>query len=233
MSREINPVLADLGEVIAQRVFQEMRTATVGQVTAFRRALGGEAEYAKIQPGIRRTLADGTRIQMPEVDRVPILWPSAAGFSSGADLVVGDEVLCVVSDRAIDTWIQSGKVQNPPYGRLFDISDIVVLPGLMSYGQAPTVQRRPNTWYLGDKDGSAPWIRLDRGIAKSATVEGVAINLGEQAGLGVARQTDKVTVLDAAWISWFTAVGALIMTPPPFVQPIGQITSASTKVKAE
>ena len=233
MSRGLAPVLDDLAEVIFQRVMMEARTATVGQVTAFRRAAGGQPEYATIQPGLRRTLKDGTPLDVPEVDRVPILWPGANGFTSGADLKVGDECLCVVSDRAIDRWIQSGGIQIPAHGRLQDITDIVALPGLLSARKAASVQRRPNTWYLGDAGGQVPWMRMDRGVAKSVTVDGIAINLGEQAGLGVARLTDKVTILDAAWISWFTAVGALIMIPPPFVQPIGQITTASTKVKAE
>jgi hypothetical protein len=226
--------MSDLIETAVQRVFVETRTATVGQVTAFRRATGGKPEYCKIQPGLRRTLQDGSRLDMPEVDNVPILWPGGNGFTSGCDLVVGDEVLCVVSDRAVDIWIQSGRIQTPSHGRMHDITDIVVLPGLLSYGNAATVQRGANTWYVGDKGGQPPWVRLDRGLAKSATIEGVTINLGQQAALGVARMTDKGTVLDAAWIAWLTAVGAATFVGvPPFPQPIAQITTASTKVKAE
>ena len=227
MTAELVTMLNEVIDEAMLRNFVEARTAVPGNVLAYRGPGVVGPEYVKVEIGVKGTLRDGRNLTLPEVDRVPILWPGGNGFHSGIDLAKGDELLCVVSDRAIDSWLQGGGVQVPTNGRLHDITDIVALPGLRSVKQAITVQRGAATWYIGTDSGAAPWIRLQKAPA-TATLEGSTVNLGEGATLGVARQTDPV-ITNAQWIAWFGTVGTFIGTPPPG-PTIGTIQSASTQV---
>lgn len=232
MSAELTTELSDVVDAGVERGRVETRTAIPGTIVAFK---SGPPESCKVQPNLRRVTNDGVEVTMPQVDEAPIVWPGAAGWTVSTDLKRGDEVVCLVADRAIDAWLQQGGTVTPRDGRLHDPTDIIVIPGLRSNKTATRVVRGRNTLYIGSDNGSAPWMRLKSGAGAAATIEAPQINLGQGAGLGVARQTDKVTVtpLQTDWLAWFNALGALIMTPPPVGSPIAQITTASSKVKSE
>ncbi len=235
MSAELVTMINEVIDEAMLRNFVEARTAVPGNVVAYRGSGVVGSEYVKVELGLKGTLRDGRNLTLPEVDRVPILWPGGNGFHSGIELAKGDGVFCVVSDRAIDSWLQAGGVQAPTNGRLHDITDIVALPGLRASKQAVTVQRGAGTWYIGTDSGAAPWLRLQKTPA-TATVEAPTIRLGEAATRGVARANDScITSANPAdpWNVWFTALGALISTPPPFIDPIATILTSSSKAFSE
>ena len=74
---------------------------------------------------------DGSKIYvtMPVLVDVPIVFPSAGGFSITFPIAVGDEVLVVIGCRCIDAWWQSGGIQQPIELRMHDLSDGFAIPG--------------------------------------------------------------------------------------------------------
>lgn len=242
MTQEIDTQLTDAIEAGTMRHRVETRTAMPGTVVAYN---AGPPEYCKVELGFRRVTTDGQEVDQPKVDRVPICWPGAAGFTVSCDLVKGNELLCVVSDRALDRWLDQGGVITPASGRLHDPSDIVAIPGLRSAKNAVRATRGRNTLYLGSDSGAAPWMRLRRTPTTQATVEAAQILLGQGAALGVARLNDQVrasTVVDGAapigLFEWMTAVTTFINGLVPGTLPgvpsfIGKISQASSKVSAE
>lgn len=61
---------------------------------------------------------------------VPIIFPSAGGFTITLPLAAGDEVLVIMASRCIDAWWQSGGFQNLPLeARMHDLSDAFAIPG--------------------------------------------------------------------------------------------------------
>lgn len=68
----------------------------------------------------------------PLVD-VPIVFPSAGGFTITMPIAAGDEILVVIASRCIDSWWQNGWSQFKPCPpldyRMHDISDGFAIPG--------------------------------------------------------------------------------------------------------
>jgi hypothetical protein len=85
------------------------------------------------QPAIQGTVEDenGVRrsVNLPLLVDVPIVFPSAGGFTITLPIVAGDEVLVVFASRCIDAWWQSGGVQRPMEARMHDLSDGFAIPG--------------------------------------------------------------------------------------------------------
>lgn len=85
------------------------------------------------QPTIQAVVADqdGNRstVDMPLLLDVPIVFPSAGGFTITLPLAINDEVLVIFSSRCIDAWWQSGGVQQAMEARMHDLSDGFAIPG--------------------------------------------------------------------------------------------------------
>jgi hypothetical protein len=61
---------------------------------------------------------------------VPIVFPSAGGFTITFPIAIGDEVLVVIASRCIDSWWQNGGTLNVPMEyRMHDLSDGYAIPG--------------------------------------------------------------------------------------------------------
>jgi len=85
------------------------------------------------QPTIQGTVfnEDGSTqsVNLPLLVDVPIVFPSAGGFTITLPIKVDDEVLVVFASRCIDAWWQSGGVQRPMEARMHDLSDGFAIPG--------------------------------------------------------------------------------------------------------
>lgn len=66
---------------------------------------------------------------MPVLLDVPIVFPSAGGFTLSLPIAAGDEVLVVIANRCIDSWWQNGGIQQPIEFRMHDLSDGFAIPG--------------------------------------------------------------------------------------------------------
>lgn len=86
-----------------------------------------------VQPAIQGTVEDESGkvsvVNLPLLIHVPIVFPSAGGFTITMPIAVNDEVLVVFASRCIDAWWQSGGIQRPIELRLHDLSDGFCIPG--------------------------------------------------------------------------------------------------------
>lgn len=86
-----------------------------------------------VQPAIQGIIEheDGTEeyVDLPLLIHVPIVFPSAGGFTLTLPLKALDEVLVSFANRCIDAWWQSSGVQRPMEARMHDISDGFAIPG--------------------------------------------------------------------------------------------------------
>lgn len=93
-----------------------------------------------VQPSIMGAIVDqnnvATSVTLPLLVDVPIVFPSAGGFTITFPMAQGDEVLVVFSSRCIDAWWQSGGVQQPMEARMHDLSDGFAIPGPKSVPKA-------------------------------------------------------------------------------------------------
>jgi hypothetical protein len=91
------------------------------------------AMTCEVQPAIQGTVEDETgatqSVNLPLLVDVPIVFPSAGGFTITMPLAVGDEVLVIFASRCIDAWWQSSGVQRPMEMRMHDLSDGFAIPG--------------------------------------------------------------------------------------------------------
>ncbi len=87
----------------------------------------------EVQPAIQGTIEDETgamqSVNLPLLVDVPIVFPSAGGFTITLPVAVGDEVLVIIASRCIDAWWQSGGIQRPMEARMHDLSDGFAIPG--------------------------------------------------------------------------------------------------------
>jgi len=119
---------------------ESLRIALEGVQSAMWTALPGvvtSVDFAKmvcsVQPTLKGqiTLENGSTqlVNLPVLINVPIVFPSAGGFTITLPLAADDEVLVVFSARAIDSWWQSGGIQKPVEARMHDLSDGFAIPG--------------------------------------------------------------------------------------------------------
>lgn len=117
-----------------------LRMAFAGLVSGLWTAIPGEVvsvDLAKrivsVQPTIQGRIQKPNQtyefVNLPVLINVPIVFPSAGGFSITFPIKVGDEVLVVFSSRAIDSWWQSSGIGLPVEARTHDLSDGFAIPG--------------------------------------------------------------------------------------------------------
>lgn len=68
-------------------------------------------------------------VNLPLLVDVPIVFPSAGGFTITLPIKANDEVLVIFASRCIDAWWQSGGIQKPMEARMHDLSDGFAIPG--------------------------------------------------------------------------------------------------------
>jgi hypothetical protein len=112
-----------------------------------------------VQPATRSLVTglDGTQkwVDLPLLLDVPIVFPSAGGFTLTLPIAAGDEVLVVFSSRCIDAWWQSGGHQNIQAElRMHDLSDGFAIPGPRSLAN-PLASFSSTTCRLQKVDGTA------------------------------------------------------------------------------
>lgn len=103
---------ADGIKATIQRELQKMRTGVPAVIVSF----DASNQMAVVKPLIRRftTVDDEQKtVEMPDIVQVPIIQPRAGDFALTFPVEPGDEVMLQVSDRPLDTWIDSGGVQDP------------------------------------------------------------------------------------------------------------------------
>jgi Phage protein Gp138 N-terminal domain len=90
-----------------------------------------------VQPAVKEVLrvnAVPTITTIPILDDVPIVIPTAGGWSMTLPIAIGDECDLVFADMAMDHWWENGGIQKQPDGKLYrhDIGDAKAHFGLRS-----------------------------------------------------------------------------------------------------
>jgi hypothetical protein len=153
---------------------ERCRTVMVGQVVSY----SDPPPRAAIQPVLQGRDAVGTRAVPPVLPSVPVLWPSFGGFRIQGVLLPGDEVVLLVSDRALDRWLAQGGIVDLESDRTHHVVDALALPCLRTAPRTATPSLDRLT--IGRDDGTAVLTIALSGA--DVTVEAPRINLGALAG---------------------------------------------------
>lgn len=119
---------------------EALRIALDGRVSSVWTSLPGiitkvnfQQMTVEVQPAIQAIITnpDGTtkNVNLPLLVDVPIVFPSAGGFTLTFPIKAGDEVLVILACRCIDSWWQSGNIGAPVEARMHDLSDGFAIPG--------------------------------------------------------------------------------------------------------
>lgn len=151
---------------LTEKIGSELRVAAPGIIQSYNAA----TNTATVQLAIREKVnqMDGTTADtdLPLLLDCPVMMPRGGGFALTFPVAAGDECLVVFADACIDSWWQSGGVQNQAEKRRHDLSDGIVIPGLWS---------QPNKLAIGEG------IRLTAtagGASVALTASGVTLALG-------------------------------------------------------
>lgn len=129
-------------ETLHNDLMLDRRVATPGKIVGINIGANASLQSINVQPLIYQVVAEENGIEstlkeLPVIRKVPVVLPRAqnAGFSLTQPISIGDDVLLIVSDRAIDHW-QSRGVISPPVEpvtpRAHDLTDAIAIIGLSS-----------------------------------------------------------------------------------------------------
>jgi hypothetical protein len=95
-------------------------------------------QKAVVQPLVEVLLKDNRQIPYPELEDVPVVFPSTSNSMLSFPININDTVLLIFSQRSIDTWLVSNSTEtvNPQDFRKHDYSDAIAIPGLFSFPRA-------------------------------------------------------------------------------------------------
>lgn len=148
-----------IAEAIASGL-AEIYTAMPAIVVSF----DADDQTVNVQPAIKRGVIgeDGSRIveRLPQIPRVPVLYPSGGRFEIRFPLEEGDVVLLHFSHVSLDRWLARGGEVDPEDDTRGGFTDCFATPSVRSYRDAiPIASDRLR---LGHADGDAIEIQQDR-----------------------------------------------------------------------
>jgi len=113
---------------ILNQAISDLRVSIPAIVQSF----DASTQTVSVQIAIRevvRTPSGPQNIAISPIYNVPVMFPSAGGFSLTLPLEKGDEGLLVFCDMCIDLWWARGGIQNQFERRRHDVSDCGFYPG--------------------------------------------------------------------------------------------------------
>lgn len=149
-------------------------------------------------------------VDMPLLIMVPLVFPSAGGFTLTMPVTINDEVLVVFASRCIDSWWVAGGYNNIPMElRMHDLSDGFAIPGIFSQPHKLTAVSATSA-QLRNRLGTS-YIELDAtgainlvspvginfigpiGLTGAAVITGAVVVTGEVTANGIPLSTHKHT----------------------------------------
>ena len=127
---QVNFAWTEILNGLIRQALNDVRVSVPAIVLAF-----NANQTVRVQVAIReivRTTNGPQNTEIALIDNVPIVLPSAGGFSLTLPIKPGDEGMLVFCDVCIDLWWQRGGVQNQFERRRHDISDCGFYPGAKS-----------------------------------------------------------------------------------------------------
>lgn len=97
-----------------------------------------DTQEASVQILIKETLLDDREFEIPVIDGVPVVFPSAGGGTMTFPIQKGDGVLIIFSERSLDNWVGSNgsDIISPLDKRKHNVTDAIAIPGLTTFPNA-------------------------------------------------------------------------------------------------
>lgn len=132
-----------------------------------------------VQPALKAQITsqvDGSKtwVQLPLLLDCPVFFPSGGGFTLTFPIAQGDECLVVFSSRCIDSWWQSGGIQNQATLRMHDLSDGFALVGVRS--QVRLIPNLSTTSTVLRSDTGTSFVEVQGSNINITTPSNVTIN---------------------------------------------------------
>lgn len=121
------------------------------------RAYDAATRRATVQPALDLLKTDGSAMSAPLIPNVPVVWPSAGGWTFLAPLADGDPVLLVWSQRGLTGFKRAHGRALPDADHLFSLGDAIAIPG---FGPA-TITPASTTGAVLQSTDAATFIALE------------------------------------------------------------------------
>ena len=144
--REYEPNAAGVKFAIDESL-KLINTAVPGVVVSYDRA----RRRATVRSAFPTVLKNGLRVPAPEISDVPVLFQQSRNVSMVFDLIPGDDVGLMFSQRGLEHWLDAYGSADPDVSRFFAYGDAFVLPG---FGLHPGDEEP----WAGAPKSDAPWI---------------------------------------------------------------------------
>jgi protein gp138 len=178
---------------------RKLWTAMPGIVQSFDPVDGTVAVQPAINAMVRNTQGVISSQALPQLIKCPVVNMGGGGFSVTMPIAAGDEALVVFGSRCIDSWWQSGGVQNPIEWRMHNLSDGFAIVGTRSKARA-----------LSGVSSTSMQIRSDDGDMYIELAAGHVTNIVAPGGVNI---IGPLNVTGATTITGATAItGALTAT---------------------
>lgn len=165
----------------AQKTIENMHTALPGVITAYDPGTG----MASVQPKAKFKKPNGESMDFPVVTGVPVVFPQSANVTIAFPVKTGDGCLIVFSETALDYWMYG---QETPTTLKFDLSNAVVIPGLLAKGN-PAMQEACSKDAAVVQAGGTTLVVAPDGV----TIRGKLTVTGDVVGAGVSLSTHTHT----------------------------------------
>lgn len=161
----------------AMRVILDGRQSTIWTaIPAYVTSVNFTAMTVECQPTIQGVISnfDGTEtmVNLPLLVDVPIIFPSAGGFTLTLPIAINDEGLVIFSSRAIDSWWQNSGIGVPVESRQHDLSDGLFIPGPKSQPNVISSISTTNAQLRSD-DGTIYLELTPSGVINLVTTSGI------------------------------------------------------------
>ena len=130
---------------VTQQLMLQVHTSIPGIVTAYDAA----TRRARVQPAVHMMLspvgdpyapfAACEPMEKPIILDVPVIFPSAGGYTVHFPLLPDDPVLLLFSERDIDNFKQTLESGQPLSGDIMEVKHVVCIPGFVPFEDDPTV----------------------------------------------------------------------------------------------
>ena len=130
---------------VTQQLMLQVHTSIPGIVTAYDAA----TRRARVQPAVHMMLspvgdpyapfAACEPMEKPIILDVPVIFPSAGGYTVHFPLLPDDPVLLLFSERDIDNFKQTLESDQPLSGDIMEVKHAVCIPGFVPFEDDPTV----------------------------------------------------------------------------------------------
>lgn len=151
-------------EEIAQSVVDDVHTVLPCRVVKY----DEKKNLAKVKPVGEFLLRDGEKMEFPEIDEVPVIFPYFIAWDIGIVFPVhkNDEMLLFISEIELDEWRTGAKSDAP---LKFDLTSAVAMPALI---------KKPNSLHKRSVDDNALIIKAKEAeIAVQYPVSGTNITI--------------------------------------------------------